>query len=89
MDSGGWIDLGVITSFNRMLALQADASAIVEALKESKVVEFNYDNTKMRRRGDFRTWLLTPQRTFAPQRTYAPTPQWTFAPTQWTFPPPQ
>ena len=58
MDGGGWIDLGVIAGFNRVRMMAPDPAIIVEALKESHVVEFTKDNKKLRRRQDWQVWLL-------------------------------
>lgn len=59
MDSSGWIELGVIAAFNRLRMLTQDPNHIIEALKDSHVIEFAPDNTKLRKRVDWQSWVLT------------------------------
>ncbi|KAM8940441.1 la-related protein 7 isoform 1-T1 [Pelodytes ibericus] len=46
----GYIDISLLTSFNKMKKLTTDAKLIARAIKNSSVVELNLDNTKIRRR---------------------------------------
>ncbi|MEE6512501.1 hypothetical protein FKM82_019563, partial [Ascaphus truei] len=46
----GYIDISVLTSFNKMKKLTTDAKLISRALKNSAVVELSLDSTKIRRR---------------------------------------
>ncbi|KAJ8008211.1 hypothetical protein DPEC_G00102450 [Dallia pectoralis] len=45
----GYVDLSVLTSFNRMKSLTTDSKLIARALKNSSVVEVNLEGTKVRR----------------------------------------
>ncbi|XP_008324472.1 la-related protein 7 [Cynoglossus semilaevis] len=49
-DSGdGYVDISVLTSFNRMKKLTSDTRLIARALKNSSVVEVNLEGNKVRR----------------------------------------
>lgn len=39
MDSGGWLPVSLIASFNRMQKLSTDITFIVQAVKDSEIVE--------------------------------------------------
>ncbi|KAG7496291.1 la-related protein 7 [Solea senegalensis] len=45
----GYVDISVLTSFNRMKKLTTDTKLIARALKNSSVVEVNLEGTKVRR----------------------------------------
>uniref|UniRef100_A0A3P8YFJ5 La-related protein 7 n=1 Tax=Esox lucius TaxID=8010 RepID=A0A3P8YFJ5_ESOLU len=45
----GYVDISVLTSFNRMKSLTTDCKLIARALKNSSVVEVNLEGTKVRR----------------------------------------
>uniref|UniRef100_A0A674BRY7 La-related protein 7 n=1 Tax=Salmo trutta TaxID=8032 RepID=A0A674BRY7_SALTR len=45
----GYVDISVLTSFNRMKNLTTDCKLIARALKNSSVVEVNLEGTKVRR----------------------------------------
>ncbi|XP_034019938.1 la-related protein 7 isoform X2 [Thalassophryne amazonica] len=45
----GYVDLSVLTSFNRMKKMTTDTKLIARALKSSSVVELNLEGTKIRR----------------------------------------
>nr|AFK10709.1 La protein-like protein [Callorhinchus milii] len=46
----GYIDLSVLTSFNKMKKLTTDVKLMARALKNSEVIELNVEGTKIRRR---------------------------------------
>uniref|UniRef100_H3CP02 La-related protein 7 n=1 Tax=Tetraodon nigroviridis TaxID=99883 RepID=H3CP02_TETNG len=46
----GYVDISVLTSFNRMKKLTADARLVARALRNSPVVEVNLEGNKVRRR---------------------------------------
>ncbi|KAK6494013.1 la-related protein 7 [Huso huso] len=46
----GYVDISMLTTFNRMKKLTTDVKLIARALKNSMVVELNLEGTKMRRR---------------------------------------
>ncbi|XP_061108135.1 la-related protein 7 [Conger conger] len=45
----GYVDISVLTTFNRMKKMTTDVKLIARALKNSSVVEVNLDGTKIRR----------------------------------------
>uniref|UniRef100_A0A672J7H6 La-related protein 7 n=1 Tax=Salarias fasciatus TaxID=181472 RepID=A0A672J7H6_SALFA len=47
--SDGYVDISVLTSFNRMKKLTTDTKLIARALRNSSVVELNLEGTKVRR----------------------------------------
>ncbi|XP_067288366.1 la-related protein 7 [Pseudorasbora parva] len=46
----GYIDISVLTSFNRMKKLTTDVKLIARALKNSQIVEVNIEGTRVRRK---------------------------------------
>ncbi|XP_037539768.1 la-related protein 7 [Nematolebias whitei] len=46
----GYVDISVLTSFNRMTKLTTDTKLIARALKNSSVVQVNLEGTKVRRK---------------------------------------
>ena len=48
-DKEGWVSLPTILSFNRMKALTTDKSLVLEALKESGLIEISKDGNMIRR----------------------------------------
>jgi lupus La protein len=48
-DPEGWVELSVIGSFARMKQLTTDNAVVVEALKDSKLVQVSEDGTKVKR----------------------------------------
>ncbi|XP_011622450.1 la-related protein 1B isoform X2 [Amborella trichopoda] len=59
MDEEGWVPLSLIMTFNRVRKLTNNMHLIIDALQTSSVVEVQGD--KVRRRVDWRNWLLPPQ----------------------------
>lgn len=47
------VDIDTIASFNKMTKLTTDKETIISALKNSEMLEFNADNTKIKRKGEF------------------------------------
>lgn len=56
MDNEGWISLETLCNFNRVRALGADPSMMVEVLKDSTLLEVG--EFRVRRKEDWKTWLL-------------------------------
>lgn len=56
MDGQGWVPVSLIATFRRVAALTSDVNLIINALRNSSVVEVKGD--KIRRRGDWSKWLL-------------------------------
>ncbi|CAL1397328.1 unnamed protein product [Linum trigynum] len=54
MDEQGWVEIGLIAGFNRVSRLTGDVNVVVDALRNSSVVEVCED--KVRRRGDWSKW---------------------------------
>ncbi|XP_072440361.1 la-related protein 7 isoform X1 [Chiloscyllium punctatum] len=46
----GYVDISVLTAFNKMKKLTTDVKLIARALKNSNVIELNIEGTKLRRR---------------------------------------
>ncbi|XP_043553491.1 la-related protein 7 [Chiloscyllium plagiosum] len=46
----GYVDISVLTTFNKMKKLTTDVKLIARALKDSNVIELNIEGTKLRRR---------------------------------------
>jgi la-related protein 1 len=61
MDEQGWIPLAIIANFNRVRMLTPNMMLIVEALKESSLVEVALDSAYVRAKGTWKTWILPPQ----------------------------
>ncbi|GAX78278.1 hypothetical protein CEUSTIGMA_g5720.t1 [Chlamydomonas eustigma] len=61
MDEQGWIPLAIIANFNRVRMLTPNMMLIVEALKESTLVEVAPDSAYVRAKGTWETWILPPQ----------------------------
>jgi len=60
MDPEGWIPAAVISGFNRVRMLTPDASLVLESLAESSEVEISADSTKLRKKEDWKSWILPP-----------------------------
>lgn len=61
MDENGWIPLAVVANFNRVRMLTPDLVLIVDAMRESSVVEVSKDGTMLRARDKWTQWILPPQ----------------------------
>lgn len=61
MDEKGWIPLAVVAQFNRVRMLTPDYSLIVDALRESKLVEVSKDMSMLRAKDTWEKWILPPQ----------------------------
>ena len=60
MDGEGWIPTSVIASFNRVRMLTPDLAVILEALRDSPVVETSPDLLNIRARDGWAGWVLPP-----------------------------
>jgi len=58
MDSGGWVSLEFLSTFNMVRKLTNDQSFIATALKNSREVEVNSTNNKVRKKLDWQIWLF-------------------------------
>ncbi|KAE8720347.1 peroxidase 64-like [Hibiscus syriacus] len=58
MDDQGWVPIKLIASFRKVVVLTNNIQIIVDALKNSTVVEVQGD--KMRRRNDWKRWVPPP-----------------------------
>ncbi|KFD46528.1 la domain protein [Trichuris suis] len=58
MDSQGYVPLSLILSFNRIKSLTRDMPLVVEALRESSVVETSRDGSKLRPRQNPLSWPM-------------------------------
>ncbi|KAF9932538.1 La ribonucleoprotein domain member 1 [Linnemannia zychae] len=74
MDDEGFVPLSLVANFNRVKYLTLDLALIKEALKNSKCIETRGD--KIRRRGDWATWVFPKEDGVIP----FPTPRSTFVP---------
>ena len=61
MDGGGWIPTAVIASFNRVRMLTPDLAVILEALRDSMLVETSGDLLSIRARDGWAQWVLPPE----------------------------
>eukprot|EP00798_Chlamydomonas_sp_ICE-L_P002056 gene2056-18233_t len=58
MDEKGWIPLAVVANFNRVRMLTPDMMLIVEAMRDSSIVEVAADSAYLRARGVWDKWIL-------------------------------
>lgn len=58
MDNDGYVPIALVTTFNNMRKLCTDPEIIIEALKESEVVEVDAASFKIRARKNPETWPL-------------------------------
>eukprot|EP01018_Ginkgo_biloba_P038086 Gb_28833 [translate_table: standard] len=58
MDEHGWVPISIIANFNRVRTMTTDVAFILDALRNSNVVEVQGD--KIRKREDWLNWLLPP-----------------------------
>ncbi|CDW54208.1 la protein 1 [Trichuris trichiura] len=58
MDSQGYVPLSLILSFNRIKSLTRDMPLVVEALRESSIVETSRDGSKLRPRQNPLSWPM-------------------------------
>jgi len=65
MDKDGWIPAAVISGFNRVRMLTPDATLVLESLAESVEVEISADNAKLRKKEDWKSWILPPNQNAA------------------------
>ncbi|KAJ1965706.1 hypothetical protein GGI12_000567 [Dipsacomyces acuminosporus] len=68
MDPDGYVPLTLIAGFNRLKAVTTDMSVICEALDTSDKVELNEARDRVRKRGDWGTWLFPKQEVVQQQR---------------------
>lgn len=61
MDGEGWIPLAVVANFNRVRMLTPDMMLIVDALRESSVVDVSKDSAFLRAKETWSKWILPPQ----------------------------
>mmetsp|Transcript_18869 Transcript_18869/g.40632 ORF Transcript_18869/g.40632 Transcript_18869/m.40632 type:complete len:962 (+) Transcript_18869:284-3169(+) len=61
MDEEGWIPLAVVANFNRVRMLTPDMMLIVDALRESTLVEVSKDSAYLRAKETWSKWILPPQ----------------------------
>lgn len=61
MDAEGWIPLAVVANFNRVRMLTPDLMLIVEAVRDSDLVEVSKDSAFLRAKGTWEKWILPPQ----------------------------
>ncbi|KAL6752330.1 hypothetical protein V8C86DRAFT_2756979 [Haematococcus lacustris] len=61
MDEHGYIPLAVVANFNRVRMLTPDMMLILEAMRDSSIVEVSSDNAYLRARGSWAQWILPPQ----------------------------
>uniref|UniRef100_A0A7S0RZZ7 HTH La-type RNA-binding domain-containing protein n=1 Tax=Chlamydomonas leiostraca TaxID=1034604 RepID=A0A7S0RZZ7_9CHLO len=61
MDEDGWIPLAVVANFNRVRMLTPDMMLIVDAMKDSSVVEVSKDSAYLRQKEAWNKWILPPQ----------------------------
>ncbi|KAF9105212.1 La ribonucleoprotein domain member 1B [Mortierella sp. AM989] len=77
MDTEGYVPLSLVANFNRVKNLTTDHNLIKETLKSSKEIELNGD--KIRRRGDWATWVFPKEDGAVPISThrssFAPPPR--------------
>jgi len=59
----GWISLSVIASFNRIRMMTPDPAMVYEALVGSTTVEISAGNDKIRKMGDWKSWLMDAEAT--------------------------
>lgn len=60
MDGEGYLPMSLIAGFHRVQTLSQDVRLIVEALRESSVVEISRDGSKLRTRRDATSWPIVP-----------------------------
>ena len=58
MDEKGWIPLAVVANFNRVRMLTPDMMLIVEAMRDSPIVEVAKDSAYLRARETWESWIL-------------------------------
>lgn len=61
MDNQGWIPVAVVANFNRVRMLTPDMMLIIEAVRESPLVEVSVDGAYLRAKGTWDKWILPPQ----------------------------
>ena len=54
----GWISLSVIASFNRIRMMTPEPAMVYEALVGSTTVEISQEKDKIRKMGDWKSWLM-------------------------------
>lgn len=59
MDQEGWLDLSVISSFNRIKCFSSDLELLKEAVNQSEIVEAK--DGKIRRKEGWQMWVFTPE----------------------------
>ena len=57
MDAEGWIPLAVVANFNRVRMLTPDMMLIVEAVKDSLLVEVSAESTYLRAKDSWQKWV--------------------------------
>jgi la-related protein 1 len=57
MDEEGWVPLTVISVFHRLLALTTDLKVLADSIEGSALLECK--DEKIRRKEDWKTWLVT------------------------------
>ncbi|KAI8324621.1 hypothetical protein GQ54DRAFT_308993 [Martensiomyces pterosporus] len=68
MDPDGYVPLTLIGGFNRLKAVTTDLEVICDALEVSERVELNEARDRVRKRGDWATWLFPKQEVVQQQR---------------------
>ncbi|KAJ2860741.1 hypothetical protein GGH94_005333 [Coemansia aciculifera] len=61
MDPDGFVPLTLISGFNRLKAVTTDSELIRGALVDSEIVELSDSQDRVRKRGDWATWLFPKQ----------------------------
>ncbi|KAJ2748018.1 hypothetical protein GGI20_000105 [Coemansia sp. BCRC 34301] len=61
MDPDGFVPLTLISGFNRLKSVTTDTELIRSALVESEIVELGSSRDRVRKRGDWATWLFPKQ----------------------------
>lgn len=63
MDAEGYVDISLVSNFNRVKALASDPALVRESLEQSQLLEVKGD--KMRKREGWQTWVLPARQTTA------------------------
>lgn len=76
MNEEGWCTLSFLATFSRVKSLATEVSLISQSIKDSEVVELDATEQMIRKRGDWATWVYSPEaKESIRARTGTPLPQ--------------